>query len=341
MEKVQSVPSLIIASTVHSLYQVPYFRDGDGSAALGRVLLAFARLAPRPGYVQGMSTLASMILLVFTGGGSARALITDPRNDDADGHLSDDGSNGMIEGAARGSAAVSLAPTPPPTDPVDEEAAFWTFAALVLGRLGGYFDEGLPALMLDSKLLEALVRDGDPTDSGAQASTTTTTTSSGAGIAEATLPIRPRLVLPAGLSTSLSGGETSDKGGFEWLLLTPDWFLQVRRARHRCGATAAGPPPRVSDEVPSEALTLAPLPCPFLTLDVQRRAPAFCGAAPLGHGHGPAVGHFRGGPRRGPRGCRAGTLVAAFRQHRYRLRRREGCGCGCSGGCPDPRRGGD
>jgi hypothetical protein len=43
-------------------------------AVLARLLLAFQRLAPAPGYVQGMSTLAAVVLLTFHGGGKAEAL---------------------------------------------------------------------------------------------------------------------------------------------------------------------------------------------------------------------------------------------------------------------------
>lgn len=43
-------------------------------AVLARLLLAFQRLAPAPGYVQGMSTLAAVVLLTFHGGGKAAAL---------------------------------------------------------------------------------------------------------------------------------------------------------------------------------------------------------------------------------------------------------------------------
>lgn len=43
-------------------------------AVLSRLLLAFQRLAPEPGYVQGMATLAAVVLLTFHGGGKAGSL---------------------------------------------------------------------------------------------------------------------------------------------------------------------------------------------------------------------------------------------------------------------------
>lgn len=43
-------------------------------AVLSRLLLAFQRLAPEPGYVQGMATLAAVVLLTFHGGGQSESL---------------------------------------------------------------------------------------------------------------------------------------------------------------------------------------------------------------------------------------------------------------------------
>ena len=53
-------------------------------AVLSRLLLAFQRLAPDPGYVQGMATLAAVVLLTFHGGGKAGSL-AEKDDDDDDG----------------------------------------------------------------------------------------------------------------------------------------------------------------------------------------------------------------------------------------------------------------
>ena len=122
--------------------QVPYFRDGDGRAVLGRLLLAFDGLFPAPGYVQGMCTLAAVVLLVLTHGGRSGALDEAPRE-----------STGPAVAAAAAEGG-SFAVTPVGV----EEDAFWTFAAVVTGCLDGYFDEGMPELLRDTAAVADLVR---------------------------------------------------------------------------------------------------------------------------------------------------------------------------------------
>ena len=80
-----------------------------------------------PGYVQGMNELAAVVLAVFTQGGGAASLHV---NNNADHN---DGDDDNTYRPAR-EQVTSLH---------DESAAFWTFSALVLGSLRGYFDEGL------------------------------------------------------------------------------------------------------------------------------------------------------------------------------------------------------
>jgi hypothetical protein len=71
-----------------------------------------------------------------------------------------------------------------------EVDTFWTFAALVMNRLSGYFEEGMSALLEDTARLQLCLQ-----------------------------------------SSSSSRTETLSnilkEIDFDWLLLTPDWFLQV------------------------------------------------------------------------------------------------------------------
>ena len=201
------VMNTIAKDVARTCTDLSYFRDGDGVECLGRVLRAFARLAPvSPGYVQGMSALAAVVLLVFSAGpgvGAAVLLAADKVTDDADKVPS--GDETAVTAAGELSNLHDCPQLLPLTTAADEEDAFWAFSALVLSRLRGYFDEGLPNLMLDATLLELLLRDSERP--------TAVSTAGGSD---------KILALPAGLSGSLARCE-----GFDWLLLVPEWFLQL------------------------------------------------------------------------------------------------------------------
>lgn len=103
---------------------LPLFRDGSGpgSESLTRILTAYTKYDAEMSYVQGMSSLAAFLLLVFQGGG------------DAD------------EGAQHsGNLEDSL-----------EEDAFWVFTRVV-HSFRSYFEKGMRGLLYDSALLSHLV----------------------------------------------------------------------------------------------------------------------------------------------------------------------------------------
>jgi len=144
-------------------FGLAYYERGDGRPALTRILSAFAALGVHqrynnnnttsndrisndrtsseivgensrkrhPGYVQGMNEVAAIVLAVFTHGGGAASLQLNDEVDDGDG---EDDSSGHAAASLAAENATSLH---------DESAAFWTFSALVLGPLRGYFDDGL------------------------------------------------------------------------------------------------------------------------------------------------------------------------------------------------------
>lgn len=123
----------IIKDVERTCTEVPYFRDGDGALVLHRLLLAFARLVPSLGYVQGMSNLAAFVLLTYRRGGH------------------------HCRGSSRDSTTASTT-TATSSTPLDIEAdAFWTFAGIACLHIRGYFKKGMASLLRDSSLLEALV----------------------------------------------------------------------------------------------------------------------------------------------------------------------------------------
>jgi hypothetical protein len=166
---------------------VPLFSQGGGSAVLTRILISFARLFPQLSYVQGMSSLAATVLIANAGKGKAAPFLS-----------SSSSSSSLVDqsmSATQHSSDGKMMMMTTIEHDVEVDT-FWTFAALVMNRLSGYFEEGMSALLEDTARLQLCLQSSSSSSSSSSSRTET-------------------------LSNILKEID------FDWLLLTPDWFLQV------------------------------------------------------------------------------------------------------------------